>query len=81
MKSRRDVLDFMRARFRRFIRNPVVVWFAGIFFVILVIIMLMILLLNIDVPSMDDLLSDIPLNVTGVGVGFRCLWISLADCV
>ena len=65
MQSRRNVLDFMRARFRRLIRNPVVVWFVGIVFAILVIIML-ILLLNIDVSSVDDLLADIPLDVTGV---------------
>ena len=66
MQSRRNVLDFMRARFRRLIRNPVVVWFVGIVFAILVIIMLMILLLNIDVIGVDDLLADIPLDVTGV---------------
>jgi len=73
MQSRRSVLDFMSARFRRFSRNPVVVWFTGIFFVILMIVMLMILLLNIDVLGVDDLLAEIPLNVTGVCVNFRCL--------
>lgn len=71
-QSRRRVIDFIRARFRRFIRNPVVVWFVGIIFAILVVIMLMILLLNIDVTGVDDLLADIPLDVTGVCDGFRC---------
>ena len=66
MQSWHSVLDFMRARFRRFIRNPVVAWFVGIAFAILVVIMLMILLLNIDVIGVDDLLADIPLDVTGV---------------
>ncbi|KAF9645487.1 hypothetical protein BDM02DRAFT_3189684 [Thelephora ganbajun] len=66
--SRRSVLDFVRARFRRFIRNPVVVWFAGIAVTILVVIMLMILLLNIGVVGVDDLLADIPLNVTGIAI-------------
>lgn len=66
VQSWRSVHGFVRARFRRFIRNPVVVWFAGIIFAILIIIMLMILLLNIDVVGVDDLLADIPLDVTGV---------------
>lgn len=66
MQSRRNILNFIRARFKRFIRNPVVVWFAGVVFAILVVIMLLILLLNIDVTGVDDLLADIPLNVTGV---------------
>lgn len=83
MKSRRGALSFVRARFRRFIRNPVVVWFAGIIFAILMVIMLMILLLNIDVSGVDDLLAEIPLNFTGVRDGSRWLWISLltvTDC-
>lgn len=66
MYSRRRALAFMRARSRRFIRNPVVAWFAGIIFAILVVIMLMILLLNIDVVGVDDLFAAIPLNTTGV---------------
>lgn len=66
MQSRRNILNFIRARFKRFIRNPVVVWFAGVVFAILLVIMLLILLLNIDVTGVDDLLADIPLNVTGV---------------
>lgn len=75
MQPRRSVLDFVRARFRRLIRNPVVVWFAGIIFAILMIVMLMILLLNIDVTGVDDLLADIPLDVTGVRDCFRRFWI------
>ena len=66
MQRRRNVLNLTLARLRRFIRKPVVLWFAGIVFVLLVIIMLMVLLLNIDVTGVDDLLADIPLNTTGV---------------
>lgn len=68
---RRSALDFARARFRRFIRNPVVVWFTGIILAVLLAIMLMILLLNIDVVGVDDLFADIPLDVTGVCDGSR----------
>ena len=71
----RNMLDFARARFRRFIRNPVVLWFIGIVFATLVAIM-MILLLNIGVAGVDDLLADIPRNVTGVCDGSRWHWIS-----
>ena len=80
---RRRTVVFIRARFRRFIRNPVVVWFAGIILAVLIVIMLMILLLNIDVVGVDDLLADIPHDVTGVRDGFRLLWISrltMTDC-
>jgi len=76
MQSRRSVFDFMRARFRRFVRNPVIVWFAGIIFAVLVTIMLMILLLNINVVAVDDLFAEIPLNVTGVCGSSRWLRIS-----
>lgn len=66
-----NVLDFMCARFRRLIRNRVVLWFTGIIFVILVAIMIMILLVNNDVVGVDDLLADIPHDVTGVCDSFR----------
>ena len=65
-QRRRRALDFLRARFRRFLLNPVVIWFAGIIFAILMVIMIMLLLLNIDVVGVDDLFADVPLHVTGV---------------
>jgi len=71
MLPRRNILNYLRARFRRFIQNPVVLWFTGTIFVTLVVIMIMILLLNIDVAGVDDLLADIPHNVTGVCYGSR----------
>ena len=66
MQSRGRVLNFTLGRSKRLIRSPVVLWFSGIIFAILMIIMLMILLLNIDVTGLDDLLADIPLYTTGV---------------
>ena len=65
-QRRRRAPDFLRARLRRFLLNPVVIWFVGILFAILMVITVMLLLLNIDVVSLDDLLADVPLNVTGV---------------
>jgi len=67
----------MRARFRRFIRNPVIVWFAGIIFAVLMVYTLMILLLNIKVTGVDDLFANIPLDVTGVCGSSRWLQISV----
>jgi hypothetical protein len=66
MQSRRSPLRFILGRFGRFLRSPVVLWFAGVIFVLLAVIMLMILLLNINVTGVDDLLAGIPLNTTGV---------------
>jgi hypothetical protein len=77
VRSRRSALDWVRTRLRRLIRNRVVVWFACIVFAVLLIIMIMILLLNTDVSGVDDLLADIPLDVTGVRDILRWFWISL----
>ena len=71
MQRRHNVPYFIRGRFRRLTRNPVVLWFAGIIFVTLIIIMLMLLLLNTEVVGVDDLLADIPRGVTGVCGGSR----------
>jgi len=71
MRPQPNVLDNMRARFRQIIQNPVVLWFTGIIFVTLVVIMIMILLVNNDVVGVDDLLADIPHDVTGVCDGSR----------
>lgn len=82
IQPRRRVLAFVRARIRRFLLNPVVVWFAGIIFVTLMAIMIMILLLNIDVAGVDDLLAGIPHDVTGVCDGSRwfCVyWLIITD--
>lgn len=46
-----------------------VLWFAGVVFIVLMVIMLMILLLDIGVLGVDDLLADIPLDTTGLGIG------------
>jgi hypothetical protein len=77
MRSRRSVLDLTRIRLRRLIRNRVVVWFVAIAFAVLLTIMIMILVLNNDVSGVDDLLAQIPLNVTGVCDIPRWLWIYL----
>jgi hypothetical protein len=81
MRRRPDVLNFTLGRLRRFIRKPVVLWFAEIVFSLLVTMMLMILLLNTDVKAVDDLLADFPLDTTGarnISGFFRLTWPQIA---